>query len=775
MPQAGNLDIGPAGPAKRKKRSGEAVSADLLEPAAFPPAANRPGCGPDDAGKPALRPALLAGYGELFRLRYDYPLVLVEGDAGTGLVRTLSGIVDGILQEIAPRGIEGERLRKQVLGLERELRALASGGARGSLLRLWDLAERHLLSAAADDGARKSLGESLGCARRALRVDGEVIDCDEAAPGKVITHLWTAVEADKARNFLERIDRLILQLSGILQADFMKSDQARAPDYLKRSVGTAFEAAFDFEAMSRILGTTAPGGSLPGARRRRIDAALSVLRAQRFVAPGRARDQEGSGGGAYGFVFDSCTRASSALRERLPEAVELLKAMAIAELEIENRYRESTHDAFFERFDEAALAPDDLAPLPSYLVCLRDGGCDAAEKAALIEALSSGLAMKVLVQSDDILGEASLAAGRLAFGAKGSQLAGMAIGLNSVYVVQSSGSHLYQARDRILKGLAYDGPALFSVFSGASGSASDLPPYLAAAAAMESRAFPAFTYDPGAGDDWASRFRVADNPQAEADWPVRAILYEDQDRQRVSEDLAFTFVDFVACDRRYAGCFAAVPRSEWRAGMVPLDAFLERERGGAGRSLPYVLMVDDGNGLQRAIVDAALIDAARRCQGMWRSLQELGGIHSSHAERLLERERRLWEREKERELEGLKAGSAEAAPVPAPAAAAVAATGEVAVEAAPAAVEAVEEAPSDEPHIETPRCTTCNECTEINNRMFAYDENMQAYIVDADAGTYREMVEAAEACQVCIIHPGKPRNPGEPNLEELIARAEPFL
>ncbi len=83
--------------------------------------------------------------------------------------------------------------------------------------------------------------------------------------------------------------------------------------------------------------------------------------------------------------------------------------------------------------------------------------------------------------------------------------------------------------------------------------------------------------------------------------------------------------------------------------------------------------------------------------------------------------------------------------------------------------------PADEPYIETPRCTTCNECTEINNKMFVYDENMQAYIADLNAGTYRELVEAAEVCQVCIIHPGKPRNPNEPNLDELIERAEPFM
>ena len=59
--------------------------------------------------------------------------------------------------------------------------------------------------------------------------------------------------------------------------------------------------------------------------------------------------------------------------------------------------------------------------------------------------------------------------------------------------------------------------------------------------------------------------------------------------------------------------------------------------------------------------------------------------------------------------------------------------------------------------------------------MFAYNENKQAYIKDIKAGSYRELVEAAESCQVAIIHPGKPRDPNEPGLEELLERAKPFL
>jgi ferredoxin len=93
--------------------------------------------------------------------------------------------------------------------------------------------------------------------------------------------------------------------------------------------------------------------------------------------------------------------------------------------------------------------------------------------------------------------------------------------------------------------------------------------------------------------------------------------------------------------------------------------------------------------------------------------------------------------------------------------------------AEPPAAEAPARDP-DQPWIETARCSTCNECQTINNRLFAYNDNQQAYIKDLAAGTYRQMVEAAEACQVAVIHPGKPWNAKEPGLEELIERARPF-
>jgi hypothetical protein len=335
-------------------------------------------------------------------------------------------------------------------------------------------------------------------------------------------------------------------------------------------------------------------------------------------------------------------------------------------------------------------------------------------------------------------------------------------------VLQSASSNLFQFRERILKGMSYAGPALFSVYSGAGGTggAGSLPPYLVSAAANESRAFPAYTYDPSAGPNWASRFNLEANSQLEADWPLREFSYEDENHQRVRLQTSFTFVDFVAADQRHARHFARVPRAKWSANMIPVDEYLRRDAKGTQDTVPFVTMVDRDNVLHRAIVDDALMRAALRCRESWHSLQELGGIHNSHAERLLAKDKQT------REELAQQAGAAPAAQ--AGTAAATAPTVPATAAATPAAPELEEKKSPDEAYIETARCTTCNECTQLNDKMFAYNENKQAYIANPDAGTYAQLVEAAETCQVAIIHPGKPRNPAEPGLPDLLKRAEAF-
>lgn len=543
-----------------------------------------------------LRPALLAPYRDLAALRHDFPLVLVERSGSAEFVRTLSGLVDDVVKDVAPHGIEGERLRRHALQLEQEIRRDVDQGASATLAELWQRAAARL---GQREGA--TLEQVLVHAGGALRSDGAVLGCTRDMPARLITQAWRAAQRAKAQRFHTDVNRLVHKLSDILRAAFSHSQAGRQPQSLKAAVGAPHHDQFDFEALSRLVGKGLPRDELPAARRARLVRTLGVLEAQRFFAdPGAAPGAHD--GECYDYVFDNCAAAVQAHRLRLAAMAEMVKALAIAELEAAGRYVEAEHDAFFDAFDEHSLAADDLARFPDSLVCIPPERNHAVENANLMAMLSSGLPVKVLVQTTDLLEETSIGTGEFAFGVRSARLATTAMALGGLFVLQSPSANLVALRERIGHGMACRGPALFSVFNAAaagsgSAAAGPLPPYLVAAAAMQSRAFPAFCYDAAAGGDWASRFWLANNPQPDVDWPLETLDYADTALQRVSQRCAFTFADFVLCDPRHAAHFALVPRAQWSQSMLPAADWLAQDEVAAGEQLPYLWAVDRDDSL----------------------------------------------------------------------------------------------------------------------------------------------------------------------------------
>jgi ferredoxin len=251
-----------------------------------------------------------------------------------------------------------------------------------------------------------------------------------------------------------------------------------------------------------------------------------------------------------------------------------------------------------------------------------------------------------------------------------------------------------------------------------------------------------------------------------------------------------------------------IPRAAWDdESQRPLAEYVEaldlEERRPA---IPYLWVVDETETLQRAVVTRELALVCRDRLRGWRILQELGGYDNSYAERAANaaREEALAEAAQERaELEQAHAEAlaeargegaresmeqlaavlmnpsavAAAAPAAAPAPVAPTAAPEVEAEATaePVVEEAEEEALAfDEPYIDEPLCTTCNECTNLNPRLFQYNANKQAFIADANAGTFAELVKAAELCPGRCIHPGKPRSDDATATSEMIERAAKF-
>jgi len=96
------------------------------------------------------------------------------------------------------------------------------------------------------------------------------------------------------------------------------------------------------------------------------------------------------------------------------------------------------------------------------------------------------------------------------------------------------------------------------------------------------------------------------------------------------------------------------------------------------------------------------------------------------------------------------------------------------IQAAGGAADAVSPAGYEPVWIETPECTACDECMEINPKIFAYNDDKLAIIVNPKGGTFKDIVKAAEKCTAEVIHPGTPPNPNEKGLDKLIKRAQKY-
>jgi pyruvate-ferredoxin/flavodoxin oxidoreductase len=406
------------------------------------------------------------------------------------------------------------------------------------------------------------------------------------------------------------------------------------------------------------------------------------------------------------------------------------------------------------------------------------------------------------------------------------ELALISMAHRGAYVMQSSQatpSHLFK---HLLRGLQVRRPAVFILNAPCPrewGIAQDSAPE-AARLALESRAVPNLVFDPERGSTFSECLDLDGNPSPEDRWTSRELVYVDEEGEEQRMTLPLTIADWALGEERFRAHFS-LPRDG--AELVPFHEFLDLDEAGRAGATPFIYTVDADRGLGRLGVSHELVDLADERLRYWAQLKELAGIEVS--DRMRETVGETESRQLEQKLVALRAeyeakiakltteypvlvarkiaegllkangsetvaqllekaeswkGPAFQAPAgmdfgAAPAAepqGAEAPAEEPPPDEAPAeaAAEEEEEELSSDPWIETIRCTSCDECTTINNKMFAYNEDGQAYIADPRAGTFRQLVEAAEKCAPAIIHPGDPLNPDEKGLDQLIKRAEPF-
>jgi len=408
------------------------------------------------------------------------------------------------------------------------------------------------------------------------------------------------------------------------------------------------------------------------------------------------------------------------------------------------------------------------------------------------------------------------------------ELALIAMAHRGVFVMQSSQatpSHLF---GNLLRGLQLRRPALFILNAPCPrewGIAQDSAPE-AARLALESRAVPNLVFDPDAGTTFSERLSLEGNPAPEDNWPEHELVYLDEAGEEARMTLPLTIADWALGEKRFRDHYRA-PRDG--DDLVPFHEYLELDAGDRAGHVPFIHTVDADRHLQNVVVSAEIVELAEERLRFWAQLRELAGVEvSGHLRdavgagiaRKLEREMAALKAEYEAKFTqlttqypqliarriaegliragghltvselleqaeswkgpafqapaGLDFGGAPAAEAPPPEAAkddSKAAAGPA--EAAPAEEEEDEDFVR-EPWIESIRCTSCDDCINLNNKMFAYNEEGQAYIKDPRAGTFRELVMAAEKCAPSVIHPGDPLDPDEKDLDKLVERAEKY-
>ncbi|HHN73485.1 MAG TPA: pyruvate ferredoxin oxidoreductase, partial [Thermopetrobacter sp.] len=358
----------------------------------------------------------------------------------------------------------------------------------------------------------------------------------------------------------------------------------------------------------------------------------------------------------------------------------------------------------------------------------------------------------------------------------------IAMGHRTTFVLQGAQSHVTHLLEGYIDGLNSRRPALFNIYTVCEpehGVGDDMA-NAQTKMAVESRAYPLLRYDPDAGETLGECLDLTGNPSMKTDWPEYTLKYIDEEGNEAKMKLPFTFADFAATEGRFRKHFRKAPRETWNDDMVPFHEFLGMDEDEREGLFPYIWTLDAKNRLERTICSREIVKAAEERRAFWRQLKDIAGLLDPvDVEAAVNQAKAEMAGKLAATLLGLAEGGANIDPgalIAAPSGSAPAPSSAAAPGGAGAGAASGGALPADyEPvWIETPDCTTCDECVELAPEIFQYNDDDQAIVVNPRGGTFADIVRAAEKCTAGCIHPGTPWDMSEKNLDKLIQRAARF-
>ena len=466
------------------------------------------------------------------------------------------------------------------------------------------------------------------------------------------------------------------------------------------------------------------------------------------------------------------------------------KAIREAELVLAGEFNPQQHDEFFTYFDWQQFSEEEWRLCPPVVSIGGDGAMYDIGFQNLSRVLMTKMPIKVLVLDTQVYSNTGGQACTSGFTGQVSDMAGFGkvwkgkaeirkelglIGMahRNAYVMQGSTANITHLLEGYIEGLNSRRPALFNVYTpcqpehGIADDAAQTQSKLA----VESRAYPLFRFNPDAGITFEECCDLDGNPAMDDDWPSYKLSYLDDQGHEQQLDLPVTFADFAVTEGRFRKHFRQAPHDAWNDNMVPLHEFLEQQEDEREGRFPYIWGVDKKNQLIRVMVTAELVQSSEDRRNYWRLLKSLAGLDKDvDIDEIIKQTQTEMAQKLAANFLAMASGASgnvlnnlitdnNTADTAAPAADMPAAT--------PAGV-------GQSVWIDTPECSTCDECVTINPKIFAYNEQKKAVVIDPQGGSYKDIVRAAEKCTSGCIHPGAPFNANEKDLDKLIKRAEKY-
>ncbi|EDY80517.1 Pyruvate flavodoxin/ferredoxin oxidoreductase, thiamine diP-binding domain protein [Verrucomicrobiia bacterium DG1235] len=336
----------------------------------------------------------------------------------------------------------------------------------------------------------------------------------------------------------------------------------------------------------------------------------------------------------------------------------------------------------------------------------------------------------------------------------------------TAFILQGNVANYTHLIEGFIDGLNTRRPALFNIYAVCQpehGVPDDSTAYRNKMA-LESRAYPILRFDPDAGESWEDCIDLDGNPEIDSDWPTYQLDYLDGEGNKLKMELPMTFADFAVQEGRFRKHFRTAPRDTWNDDMTPLAEFIKLDEEDREGLFPFIWAVDKKDHLIRVIVSKEMVLSTEERLGFWHTLKGLAGLTKKvDPDAIAQQVRSETAQKLASGLLAMLSGDSNAT---------FAMDASVATAAAPS--ENGAKVDFEPAWIDQTDCTACDECTNINSKIFAYDESKKAYVKDPKGGPYKDVVRAAEKCAGHCIHPGTPANPNEKGVDKLIKRAESY-